>query len=277
MLKIHKKFLEKAEQYGRWGYMNSFNPYAVRYIFVLPDDSKYPGYAYFRDTSDRKYDGNNNLIMDSIGAEYELRGNYYCFDTEEGETFRLVKYKGREEGKSYKRYNLTSEEMYAAFNYGNVEIEKLDVVCAELKEYLNNGTRRSGAVISENFTVGHSDGTWLYLKTEKRRIKSNGVRIIGTVAEGKEQELRDFITSHYDSVSAADKNAGDLRGELEKLESIERQARKLLSCVLSESIVNICQVEIEALNKEISDILLKKELSTEDFEKLIKEKFLINQ
>ena len=96
--------------------------------------------------------------------------------------------------------------MYAAFNYGNVEVEKLDVVCAELKEYLNNGTRQSGAVMSEHFNVGHSDGTWLYLKNEKRRIKSKGVRIIGKVADGKEQELRDFIKSHYDSVSAADKN-----------------------------------------------------------------------
>jgi len=275
ILKIHKKYLEKAERYGRWGYKSSFNPYAVRYIFVLPDDSKYPGYAYFRDTEDRQYDRNGELILESVGANYELKGNYYCFDTIEGEIFKLVKYKGREEGVRYKRYQLSAEEMYAAFNYGNVEIEKLDVVCAEVTEYLNNGTRHSGTVIEERFTVGHSDGTWLYLKNEKRRINSKGVRIIGNVVEEKEQELVEFIKSHYDTVSAADKNVSLLRGEAEKIESIKRQASKLYNSAPSLKITKICTEEIEKLENEISDILEKKLMSAEDFEKIIRDNFLV--
>ena len=41
MLKIHKKYLDKVERYTKFGYGGAINPYAVRMIFNLPENSEY--------------------------------------------------------------------------------------------------------------------------------------------------------------------------------------------------------------------------------------------
>ena len=247
-LKIHKKYLDKIEQYTKYGYGGRYNPYAVRYVFNLPEGTMYENYAVMIDTEDKKYN-NNVLVVESVGAN-ELKGNYYYLKLEDSEKFSLTRYKNRENGKKYKRYELTAQELNSIYNY-NRDFSSMQVVVAEVVQYLNNGTREARSVLSKNIKVGYSDGTWLYVDSEKRRINSKGIEIISGIKSENKEKAEKLIQDYYTQSHKISNEICDKRDELRNLDSICAYAERLSSSETSKEIIEICKREKKVIEKDI--------------------------
>lgn len=251
-LKIHKKYLADVEQYTKFGYGGSINPYAVRYVFAFPSESEYKDYALLIDTEDFKY-SDRELLKDSVGKGYELKGNYYTLTVKDDATFAVSRYFNREDGKKYKRYTLDTTQINAVFNHGK-NIEDLPFVVASLKEYLDNGTHDAGRVIKESITLARSDGTWLYVDDQRRRINSKGVTILGKILPENKNDVAELISSFYRSQDEIYLKAMSLSNENYELGVIIDRCGSLSSAETSKAICDICSKQraenLQAAEKE---------------------------
>ena len=251
-LKIHKKYLADVEQYTKFGYGGRINPYAVRYIFTFPQDSEYKDYALLVDTEDFKY-SDRELLKDSVGRSYELKGNYYTLTVKDDATFTVSRYFNREDGKKYKRYTLDATQINAVFNHGK-SIDELPFVVASLKEYLDNGTHDAGYVIKEIITLARSDGTWLYVEDQRRRINSKGVTILGKILPENKNNVAELISSFYRSQDEIHIKAMSLSNENYELGVIIDHCRFLSSEETSKAICELCNKQraenLQAAEKE---------------------------
>ena len=252
ILKIHKKHLADVEQYTKFGYGGRINPYAVRYIFAFPTESEYKDYALLVDTEDFKYE-DRELLKNSVGRSYELKGNYYTLNVKDDATFTVSRYFNREDGKKYKRYTLDATQINAVFNHGK-NIEDLPFVVASLKEYLDNGTHDAGRVIKESITIARSDGTWLYVDDQRRRINSKGVTILGKILPENKNDVAELISSFYRSQDEIYLKAMSLSNENYELDVIIDHCRSLSSAETSKAICDICSKQrvenLQAAEKE---------------------------
>lgn len=251
-LKIHKKYLADVEQYTKFGYGGRINPYAVRYIFTFPKESEYTDYALLVDTEDFKY-SDRELLKDSVGRSYELKGNYYTLTVKDDATFTVSRYFNREDGKKYKRYTLDATQINAVFNHGK-NIEDLPFVVASLKEYLDNGTQFAGYVIKETITLARSDGTWLYVDDQRRRINSKGVTILGKILPENKNDVAELIRSFYQKQDEIYLKAMSLSNENYELGVIIDHCRFLNSVETSKAICELCNKQraenLQAAEKE---------------------------
>ena len=251
-LKIHKKYLADVEQYTKFGYGGRINPYAVRYIFTFPQDSEYKDYALLVDTEDFKY-SDRELLKDSVGRSYELKGNYYTLIVKDDATFTVSRYFNREDGKKYKRYTLDAAQINAVFNHGKI-IDDLPFVVASLKEYLDNGTHDAGRVIKESITLARSDGTWLYVDDQRRRINSKGVTILGKILPENKNDVAELIRSFYKSQDEIYLKAISLSNENYELGVIIDHCRFVSSAETSKAICELCNKQraenLQAAEKE---------------------------
>lgn len=263
-LKIHKKYLADVEQYTKFGYGGKINPYAVRYIFSFPQDSEYKDYALLVDTEDFKYE-DRALIKDSVGKSYELKGSYYTLTVKDDATFTISRYFNREDGKKYKRHTLDATQLNAIFNHGK-SISELPFVVASLKEYLDNGTRDAGRVIKESITLARSDGTWIYVNEERRRINSKGVTILGKISPESKNVVAELIASFYKSQDEIYSNAMRLSNDNYELNVIMDHSRFLSSEETSKAICKLC-IEQRTKNLQAAE---KEKASLEDLKESFK-------
>ena len=271
-LKIHKKYLADVEQYTKFGYGGRINPYAVRYIFTFPQDSEYKDYALLVDTEDFKY-SDRELLKDSVGRSYELKGNYYTLTVKDDATFTVSRYFNREDGKKYKRYTLDATQINAVFNHGK-NIEDLPFVVASLKEYLDNGTRDAGRVIKESVTIARSDGTWLYVADERRRINSKGVTVLGKISPESKNNVAELIERFYQREAEYYIKIESLLRDNYYLCEIMDKCKKLSSDEASRSIRDICSKQIQAIEQAKQEERVSFDAFKEAFEKELSECFL---
>ena len=241
-LKIHKKYLADVEQYTKFGYGGRINPYAGRYIFAFPTESEYKDYALLVDTEDFKYE-DRELLKDSVGRSYELKGNYYTLNVKDDATFTVSRYFNREDGKKYKRYTLDATQINAVFNHGK-NIEDLPFVVVSLKEYLDNGTHDAGRVIKESITIARSDGTWLYVDDQRRRINSKGVTILGKILPENKNDVAELVSNFYRSQDEIYLKAMRLSNENYELGVIIDRCRSLSSAETSKAIYELCNKQL---------------------------------
>lgn len=272
ILKIHKKHLADVEQYTKFGYGGRINPYAVRYIFAFPTESEYKDYALLVDTEDFKYE-DRELLKNSVGRSYELKGNYYTLNVKDDATFTVSRYFNREDGKKYKRYTLDATQINAVFNHGK-NIEDLPFVVASLKEYLDNGTYDAGRVIKESITLARSDGTWLYVDDQRRRINSKGVTILGKILPENKNDVAELISSFYRSQDEIYLKAMSLSNENYELGVIIDRCRFLSSAETSKAICELCNKQraenLQAAEKEKASL----EALKQSFERELSKYFL---
>ena len=271
-LKIHKKYLYDVEQYTKFGYGGKINPYAVRYIFAFPQDSEYKDYALLVDTQDFKY-SDKELLKDSVGRSYELKGNYYTLNVKDDATFTVNRYFNREDGKKYKRYTLDATQINAVFNHGK-NIENLPFVVASLKEYLDNGTQFAGFVIKESITLARSDGTWLYVDDQRRRINSKGVTILGKILPENKNDVAELIHSFYQRQDEYYTKVTSLLNDNYYLSEIMDRCKKLYSAEISKAICDICTEQSQVLEQAKQKERASFDAFKEAFEKELSECFL---
>ena len=236
-LKIHKKHLADVEQYTKFGYGGRINPYAVRYVFAFPSESEYKDYALLVDTEDFKYE-DRELLKNSVGRSYELKGNYYTLTVKDDATFAVSRYFNREDGKKYKRYTLDATQINAVFHYDK-KIEDLALVVASFKKKI---------------TLAYSDGTWLYVDDQRRRINSKGVTILGKILPENKNDVAELISSFYRSQDEIHIKAMSLSNENYELGVIINHCRFLSSEETSKAICELCNKQraenLQAAEKE---------------------------
>lgn len=156
------------------------------WLIDLPDDCKYAGYQMYV-SSYFVYCPNRRFLCITKGKQDFL--------------YELYK-KEREPGKRYPRYKLTFEELADAFSIHSAQFgvsDSLPYVLAYCKDYANNGTRSAGVVLGCSYYIGQVDETWLYLDDvrsgyiERRRLKSNGVRVIKHLASEDVEATKQMV------------------------------------------------------------------------------------
>ena len=185
----------------------------------------------------------------------------------------MSRYFNREDGKKYKRYTLDSSQINAVFNHGK-SIVDLPFVVASLKEYLDNGTRDAGRVIKEAVTVARSDGTWLYVADERRRINSKGVTVLGKISPERKNDVADLIERFYQREAEYYIKIESLLRDNYYLCEIMDKCKKLSSDEASRSIRDICSKQIQAIEQAKQEERVSFDAFKEAFEKELSECFL---
>lgn len=219
---IDKKYLIRVERYTKFGYGGTFNLFASRYVFRLPKSAGLPeGYTVYIDADVRfACDERNNFIADKNGeliiSEYlELKnGSFYIKPSCNG--YLVLMTENREPGKHYKRYNYSAEELYAL--YQNVDLSNATHVIARIINYIDGKSGNLHQAIYGNridytdYYIGKIQGNWFYCDelNTKRRIKSNGVKILGEIDVASESEIRKLICSMHASLAKHERNYKNL-------------------------------------------------------------------
>ena len=222
-LKIHKKYLADVEQYTSRFDDGRIYPYAVRYVFAFPQDSEYKDYALLVDTDDFKY-SDGKLLKDSVGKMYEFENNYYTLAVNADEIFTINRYFNCGNDKKYKSYTLDVTQINAIFHYDK-KIEDLALVVASFKKKI---------------TLAYSDGTWLYVDDERRRINSKCETILGNILPENKNDVAELIRSFYQKQDEINAKTICLVREDYQLDMIVNHCNSLDSIKASNAIRDIC-------------------------------------
>lgn len=207
-LMIDKSYLVRCEQYTRFGYGGSYDPFAARYVFRLPEAAGLPeGYTVYIDAIVAwKRDLRNDFVRDENGHLVVARYR----ELENGRTFRITPSNGgyeatmtenREEGKRYKRYKYTAEELYALYQGVDLTAAALSVARIDIYIEGREGNRHKilygNRIESTDYYIGKAQGSWFYCPDldTKRRIGSHGVKILGKIRSENEPEIRKLMSA----------------------------------------------------------------------------------
>ena len=222
-LLIDKKYLVRLERYTRFGYGGTYDPFAVRYVFALPKNAGLPdGYTVYIEARgvEWEHDENGRLFNDSkpLNTKELENGRTYRLDRDNDFVYEATMTECREEGKRYKRYKYTAEELYAL--YQNVDLANAELAVAKVDIYLEGraGNERKmlcGNRIDETrYLIGKVQGCWFYCSEldTKRRIGSHGVTILGKINPSDEQEARSIVAEAEKQIKAYKRELNNLHG-----------------------------------------------------------------
>ena len=110
------------------------------------------------------------------------------------------------------------------------------------------------ANIKESITLARSDGTWLYVDDERRRINSKGVTILGKILPENKNDVAELIRSFYQKQDEIYLKAMSLSNENYELGVIIDHCRFLSSAETSKAICELCNKQraenLQAAEKE---------------------------
>lgn len=267
-LLIDKKYLVRLERYTKFCY-GGVNPSAVRYVFALPENAGLPvGYTVCIDAEmvEWERDEDGRRIFDSKPLyTRELENNRtYRLKRERNAEYVAAMTENREEGKRYKRYKYTAEELYAL--YQNVDFSSSELVVAKVDIYkkgrISVGDNR---ITDTKYLIGKVKDSWFYCSDldTKRRIGSYAVKIIGNIDANDEPIVKQLIEKFQDDLARCNNKYWNFR-------DISRKVERFLSeC---ESIFEYRRVESENVNVAISDIQKSAKVAHEKIlEELVRE------
>ena len=248
-LLIDKDYLIRLERFTKFGYggvgATLYDPFAVRYVFALPQNAGLPdGYTVsinaFRIVWERDKNGNIPNDAKPLGTQELENGTTYRLKRPDDAVYVATMTENREEGKKYKRYKFTAEELYAL--YQNVDLKTAQLAVAQIdffdkKEFLRT-----------EFHVGKVQGAWFYCPelNTKRLISSKGVKILAKIKAENEPTARQLIRKCQLDLSECDKEHSSLNDAYSSLETI------ISLCKL---FFRVSPPKSEIVNSAFSDIL----------------------
>lgn len=204
-LLIDKKYLVRLECYTRFCWGGVIKPYAVRYVFKLPERAGVPdGYTIYIDadyhrSSDVIWENNDIYTKHPIGTKELEHDKTYRLDRPSNAVYVAKMTENREEGKRYKQYKYTAEELYAL--YQNVDLKSAQRAVAKIDIYIDGREGERHKIIYGNridktlYLVGKVQGCWFYCSEldTKRRIGSHGVNVLGKISAENEAKACELI------------------------------------------------------------------------------------
>lgn len=192
-LLIDKKYLVRLERYTKFGYRGHYDIWGCRYVFKLPPNAGLPdGYTVYIDAHKVEWERDEISRVRPLSAKplytEELEnGKTYRLDRESDAVYVAKMTESREEGKRYKQYKYTAEELYGL--YQNVDLKTAKFAVAKIDIYLEGQECNRHKVLYGNriertdYYVGKVQGSWFYCSEldTKRRIGSRGVTILGNI------------------------------------------------------------------------------------------------
>lgn len=216
-LLIDKKYLVRLERYTKFGYGGMYNPFAARYVFALPPNAGLPeGYTVYIDAEkvEWEHDGKGFRQFDAkpLYTKELEHDKTYRLDRQSDATYEAMMTENREEGKRYKRYKYTAEELYAL--YQNVDLSTAELAVAKIDIYLDGqeGNRHKALygnrIDRTDYYVGKVQGNWFYCSEldTKRRIGSHGVTILGNIRAEDEAAAWQIIKKTQKKVEQCKEN-----------------------------------------------------------------------
>lgn len=216
-LLIDKKYLIRLEKYTKFGYRGSYDPFAARYVFALPKNAGLPdGYTVYIDAHKVEWE------RDAKGVRPWSAKPLYTDELENDKTYRLDREsdavyvakmtENREEGKRYKQFKYTAEELYAL--YQNVNLKTAELAVAKIDIYLEGqeGNRHKALygnrIERTDYYVGKVQGSWFYCSEldTKRRISSHGVTILGNIRAEDEAAVWQLIRETQKKIKQCKEN-----------------------------------------------------------------------
>lgn len=202
-LLIDKKYLLRLERYTKFGYGGTYDPWAVRYVFALPENAGLPiGYTVCIDAQRVEWERNSKGILFNDSKPLytkELENDKTYRLSREESTYEATMTENRVKGKRYKRYKFSAEEIYAL--YQNVDLSSAELVVAKVDIYLEGRAGATHKVFYGNridktkYLIGKVKGCWFYCSEldTKRRINSHGVTILGKISTDVQTRIKESI------------------------------------------------------------------------------------
>lgn len=172
-IRVAKKLFEHVKTPYQDGY----------YVKMLPT-SKYAGYQFL--VSSYYF-----YVCATYGEILKSKNEGYRFTLEKID---------REPGKRYSRPKLSFEELQAEFAKHSAQFysDALPQALAYTKSYADDGTRNAGRVMATTFCIGGYDKTWFYESdSERRRLNSNGVRILKYLTPEEVKPMKEKLARFY--------------------------------------------------------------------------------
>ncbi len=230
-LLIDKKYLVRLESYTKFGRGGYYDPFAVRYVFALPKSAGLPdGYTVYIDAQmvvwEHDEKGRRPFDAKPLYTNELENDRTYRLDRDNAAVYEAMMTENREEGKRYKRYKYTAEELYAL--YQNVDLTNAELAVAKIDIYLEGRAGNERKMICGNridetkYLIGKVQGCWFYCSEldTKRRIGSHGVSIIGKIKPCDKQEV-------WELIHAAEKQIKQYEHELSCLHSVRDDAERV--------------------------------------------------
>lgn len=221
-LLIDKQYLVRLERYTKFGYGGSYDPFAVRYVFSLPKKAGLPdGYTVYIDAYhvEWEHDERGRRPFDAKPLYTEELENdcTYRLDRDSNVEYVAKMTENREEGKRYKQFKFTSEELYAL--YQNVDLASADLAVAKINIYLYGREGNQHKALYGNridrtdYYVGKVQGSWFYCSEldTKRRIGSHGVKILGNIKAEDEATAWQLIRKTQKKIEECEENYNGIR------------------------------------------------------------------
>ncbi len=217
-LLIDKKYLIRLEKYTKFGYRGSYDPFAARYVFALPKNAGLPeGYTVYIDAYGVEWEHDPISRVRPFSAK-----PLYTNELENDKTYRLDRdsdavyvakmTENREEGKRYKQFKYTAEELYAL--YQNVDLKAAALAVAKIDIYIEGqeGNRHKALygnrIERTDYYVGKVQGSWFYCSEldTKRRIGSHGVTVLGNIKAENEAAAWQLIRDTQKKIKQCKEN-----------------------------------------------------------------------
>lgn len=177
---IPQEYLLRLENYTKFGYNHTYNSFACRYVFNPPKTAELPdGYTIFIEANGVEYarDERGKAIHEQPLYTDELKNSSYHIPFDRQRIYEAAMTERREDGKRFKRYKFTAEELYAL--YQGVDLSTAQFALAEVDIYAE-GFVIGSRIIDTDYFIGKVKGKWFYCRDldSKRRIGTKGLRII---------------------------------------------------------------------------------------------------
>lgn len=209
-LKIPKDCLLRQYDETAFGYGGIYRPNVEHYVFGLCG-AEYDGYT-FTVTSDF---GRFDTVQKS--------GDWYSVYVSSDELPIVVKRtENREDGKRYKQYKFTPAELNGI--YGN----EYKHAVALVKIYADNNRITASEVVETKYIVGIVDGCW-FISDElkkRRRIDTNGVKILGFISAIDAQKVKEIIERHKEKGRDIHTQCCAVKDKRRKIEYINDDVRR---------------------------------------------------
>lgn len=195
-----------------------------------------------------QYSGYKFFVSDSF--VYRERNFFEIVKSKNNNAWRFTLEKiEKEQGKRYARPKLSFEELEAEFAEHSAQFytDTLPQALAYTKTYADDGTRNAGRVMAAGFCIGGYDKTWFYESDyERRRLNTNGVRILKRLEPEEVEPLKEKLARYY----RLKKGSGDLNDCLVKRDEffIYKAER-----TLSPETLKKVMTKVEEINQIIRD------------------------
>lgn len=249
-LKIPKTYLVRQYKDTAFGRDGVFQPDVEHFAFSLPG----------AELTDYTFTAYNPCGFGRFG-KITLHGDWYNVEVLYDDIPITLKHtENREDGKRYKQYKITPNELATMYSCS------FQHAVALVSIYRNNGKINASDVVETKYIVGAIDDCWFISSelAERRRLDTKGVQILGYISPTDTQTVSGIIKQHKDKEDEIQRALWDIQGDRRKIQDINSDVDRIGMTELA-AIKEITAKALQHLQDKYNEFISELEAEAKQF------------